>query len=179
MLRSPLAAAVLFLAATGLAACHSAATSDDHEARDAHDRALVDQAQRRRPPPRPVTLEPVALADFSAPEIASRLPRALSARAAAHACRFAPAGGPGGAVFVAVGSVGVIKPHGSGELLAADSGSPPVAGLASRFAGAEHTLELAAARGGGTMLTVRDRYDQVVYRVTGAVRCGGSGPPPG
>ena len=167
------------LAATiGLAACHPTG-GEEQSRKDARDVALVEAAQRTRPPAVPLLPQAVSFADLDSPSVAVALPPDVAKPNPGEGCSFAAAGAPTTApTFVGLPKVGLLKLGGKLEMFASDSGSPMLAGgLHTSYASGEHALQLsqgeplAAPHGWKGTLTVRDTFERIVYFSAGEMRC--------
>ena len=168
----------LALIAACLTACQRAAPQD--QARGARDVAMVEAAQRIRPPAVPLAPQPVDFAVLDTPGSLLRLPPDVPKPAPGEGCGFIPAGGAAqGPLFVAVPAVGLLKLDGRVTMLAADSGSRRLTGgLHRTYASGGFALQLtegdpAAQRGDRkASLTIRDPYARIVYFSAGTLSCG-------
>ncbi|MEO6092335.1 MAG: hypothetical protein ABIT04_10375 [Novosphingobium sp.] len=171
----------LALVAAGLASCQRASPEVQTQAA-ARDVAMVEAAQRIKPPAVPLEPQPISFAVLDTPGSLLHLPPDVPKPTPGDECGFVPAGGTAEeAVFVAVPSVGLLKLGGRVAMLAADSGSRRLAGgLHRTYASGGNVLQL--TEGDATAqpstrkasLTIRDPYARIVYFSAGMVRCGGA-----
>lgn len=141
--------------------------------KDARDIALVEAAQRSKPPPRAIAPQAIAGSEVSA----GRLPAA--------ACRLRTAEAPlADPILLADDRRAYIKVDGRLTTLAADVGSERAgATLFRHYVGKSHSLTVDRAPGAGDHLgndrlrwparvTIRDAWDQVVFVSSGELTCG-------
>lgn len=140
------------------AACHRP-TPAERAAQDARDVAAVEAAQTVKPPVQPLRPGPVSPA-------VRKLFHLTDA-----GCEFRTAAGAE-PVLVAGRAKAVLSIGGEPAILAADSGSAElVAGARVRYAGRTHWAQLARAP---DRLTIRDRYERIVYQAAGTLTCHGA-----
>lgn len=144
-----------------LAACEKPLTPEEQARADARDVAMVEAAQERRAPAKPIVLEAIRPAEQAAipPE--------------GKGCLFVPREDPAGDPIGLFGAVtGHIRVEDRVLLLAPDTGSTKVPGGAwSRYVSKTHLLRLSAEQGGGAFLEVLDPQDRKVYFAPGTLRC--------
>ena len=156
-----------------LAACGTAEDRDDRAGQDAADVAQIEQAQERHPPVVEVTPEPIAFTDIE------------QSRFFGAGCAFIPEGHEGyDPVLYTIDQRGLVKLEGELVTLAADAGSAEFPyGTRETYAGRAHSYRLTKGAGEGEVvgeesvgwpgsLTIRDRWDRVVYRSAGKLECG-------
>jgi hypothetical protein len=140
-----------------LPACHRE-TPEESAAQDARDIAFVEASQKVHPPVQRLDLEPVSGA---VRKIFNLSPAG---------CDFRPEGHAGAdAVLIAGRFKAVLRIHDDPMVLAADSGSAQLAPSAyGKYVGRTHWAELSRAP---DMLTIRDRWDRIVYSAQGTLDC--------
>jgi len=153
-----------------LAACHQQ-TPAEKAAADARDIAVVEGAQKQKPPPRPITPQPLMYPDVQAHKLYGK------------GCAFVAEGGGMGAVLVTKDKFAGFKPKDEVVELASDPGSAAMPeGTWSRYVGKEYALTLTrtgddTSRPGDPKqsfagkLVVTDAWNQVVYVADGLVQC--------
>ena len=169
MTRAALSIALLI----ALSACKAEPSPAEQERRDKRDIAQVEAAQKAKPPPQAITPEPISEADivandlygagcaFILPDAVDRMPILLSNSKRA-----------------------VFKLNGRIVALASDPGGEQFPlGSWGHYLGARYALKIDKAAGAGVTIgeeltrwaasvTVRDAWDQIVYRRDGALECG-------
>ncbi|MCB2060640.1 MAG: hypothetical protein KDE55_21835 [Novosphingobium sp.] len=155
-----------------LCACERAAAPEEENDR-ADDVALVEQAQKRHPPVEEAAPQPIAFTDIE------------QQRFFGAGCAFTPKGREGyEPVLYTLDDRGLVKLGGELILLAADTGSAEFPyGSREKYAGKEHSFRLTKGPGEGEVvgeesvgwpgsLTIRDRWDRIVYQSQGRLECG-------
>jgi hypothetical protein len=156
-----------------LAACKQEVSPEEQARSDARDIAMVENAQKLRPPVEKLVLQPVSFADVQQ--------KALSGAG----CGFLPTGSEGlGPVLYTDSARGAFKLDGEVVVLAADSGSAEFPyGSREHYTGKRYDLRLSkdpgegkpfgeeAARWTGSLI-IRDRWDRAVHTATGTLECG-------
>ncbi len=141
-----------------LSAACDRTTPQEKAADDARAVAQVEAAQKRKPPVQPLVPEPV---DPGARQL-FHLP--------AGGCDFVTDPRPGAhPVLLAGGAKAVLLLNGEPAIFASDSGSPELApGVHEKYVGRGHWAKLTRAP---DTLTIRDRYERIVYQGAGVLRC--------
>lgn len=149
-----------------LAACDR--PSPEEKARqDARDVAMVEAAQKVQPPVQRLGPQPIPQIDIDRYGLT------------APGCSFVPAGAASPDPVLLAGDVrGFLKIGENIVILAADRGSPALPhGGYEKYSGRGHWLQLTRGEGGGEVLpgslTVRDKFDRVVYFSAGQLTCRG------
>ena len=144
-----------------LAACDRT-TPQEKAAEDANAVAQVEAAQKRQPPAQPVAPQPMK----------------REARDLMHlgddGCDFLPNERTSEDPVLLAGKTKALpQVREQPVILAADSGSPPLrSGAFTRYSGRDHTLALTIGEGSqGGSLTIRDRFERVVYFAAGEFTC--------
>lgn len=160
--RFPFAALIAVLS---LSACNRP-SPDEREAADAQDVAAVEAANKRLPPAKPLTPQPILFPDIRAASLYG------------PGCAFVAQGGGLGAIVMTQAKRAAIKPAEEVVILAADPGSTQMPnGTWSHYVGKEHALtltrqsECSDASNWTGKLVITDARDQVVYEATGLVQC--------
>ena len=155
------------LAALALLAACQRTTPAEKAAQDARDVAQVEAVQKLQPPAQPIVPEPMNAAS-----------RAMFNLAEAG-CDFLPAVRQSDdPVFIAGQVKALLLVRGQPVILAVDSGSPALGfGVHERFTGRENWAQLtkgpasaSSARAPGS-LTIRDRFERIVYFSAGELTC--------
>jgi hypothetical protein len=135
-------------------------TPQEKAADDARAVAQVEAIQTIKPPVQPLQPEPMSPA-------VRRIFKLGEA-----GCEFHSDPRPGAGPVLVAGKVkAVMRIDREPAILAADSGSPVLgSGLHEKYVGRAHWAQLRRAP---DSLTIRDRYERIVYRATGTFRCGG------
>jgi hypothetical protein len=147
-------------------------TPAEKAAQDARDIAMVEAAQQTKPPPQAIDLEPMNSAEVTRYGVST-------------ACAFLPGkGGAASPILLAGEDRAWLKIGARIHGLAADRGSTKFAGGAwPNYDGKERSVTIDAERGDGVTIgddrlrwaanvTVRDAYDQVIFRGAGTLECG-------
>jgi len=151
-----------------LAACDRGPTAAEQKAADDRAVAQVEAVQKQKPPPRPISPEPILFGDIQRFNLFGA------------GCAFAP-GGSMGAVLLTRDKVAYLKLADRVVRFAADPGSAKLPlGTMSRYVGKEFAASLtrvgepggAQALRSSAHLTVTDPYDQPVYDADGLLQCG-------
>lgn len=152
-----------------LGACSQGGGGD--AAQDARDIAMVEAAQKAKPPARPIAPEPILFFDITKHKLYGA------------GCNFVPDGGGMGAVLLAQADRAIMKLGGDIVTLASDTGSTKLPqGSWSRYSGKAFAVSLTETDGGqrtrnGVVeaftghLVVTDPHDQVIYDARGNVQC--------
>ena len=150
-----LAAAVVLLTS----ACNGQ-TPEEKAAADARTVAQVEAIQKIKPPVQPLELGAVN------PNV-----RRLY-KLGASDCAFATDPNPGAFPMLIVGGPkAVLLIDGEPAIFAADSGSPEVAaGVHARYVGRSYSAQFARQP---DRVTIRDRFERIVYQASGALSCRG------
>jgi hypothetical protein len=149
-----------------LAACGHQQTAAEKRAEEDRAIAQVNAAQNSKPPPKPITPQPILFGDIQKYNLFG------------PGCAFAP-GGSMGAVLLTRAKVAYIKLQDHPVRFASDPGSTKLPlDTVSRYIGKELELSLTRANESGDdtrwagHLVVTDPFDQVVYQADGQVQCG-------
>ena len=154
------AAALLALLACS---CGSEPTPAEKAARDARDVAMVEAAQKVQPPVQPVGPQPIEQKDIDRYNLGGA------------GCAFVPRDRPG-PVLLTGEDRGVLKIRDRLVVLAADSGSARFPrNTHEKYSGRGASVQLTRGPGEGASaagsMTVRDRYERVVYFSAGTLAC--------
>lgn len=171
--REAVRAALIGALTLGAAACDKQEDRRERAAKDARDIAQVEAAQDQHPPIEPVYPQPILFADRQAFSLNG------------GTCGLVPGAPPAGDPVVVTGPKrAVLKLDGRLVLLASDSGSAGLPlGTWTHYVGKERSLTLEKGAGDGASpgsdrlrwpgkLTVRDRWDRVIYVAEGSLECG-------
>lgn len=166
---------ILLLVASfaALGACKAEMSSAEKARQDERDIAQVEAAQKIKPPPQALHPQPITEADITANQLSGA------------GCALIPSGTADDLpVLLSDRSRAVLKLDGRMLKLAADPGSTELP-LDSRahYVGKRFALQIEKASGEGTIvadeltrwsanITIRDAWDQIVYRTDGALECG-------
>lgn len=155
-----LAAPLLALLA---AACGSGTTPAEKAANDARDVAMVEAAQKVQPPVQRLGPQPIQQADVDRYNLGG------------PGCAFSPAGG-GGPILLTGEERGIVKIGDRLVVLAADSGSGAFPkNTHEKYVGRGAWIQLTKGEGPevGTpgSITIRDRFERVVYFSAGSLAC--------
>lgn len=154
-----------------LAACSSEPTPEEKAAQDLRDIAAVEAVQKIKPPPQPISPEPILFPDIEKYDLFGT------------GCAFAPQGSMG-AVMLSRDKMAWMKIDGRLVRFASDPGSAKMPlGTWSRYAGKEWALALTRREGDGEAsgaesrqwqgrLIVTDPAGQTVFESAGLVQCG-------
>lgn len=167
------AAPVLIALLAILSACDRKPTPEEQARADARDIAMVEAAQNRKPPVIPVRPEQITFGELQ------------QNRMTGTGCAFLPNGGEdGNPVFYGDASRAVMKLNGDFEVFASDKGSPEQPyGTRAHYSGKTFDLRLGSEPGEGRPsgdesatwsagLTLRDRFNRIVYTSAGTLSCG-------
>jgi hypothetical protein len=140
-------------------------------ASEARDVAQVKALQKVHPPLQPIVPQPLGAADFAEAATLAK-PRDTPDGSAPDlaSCGFFLGGGNTGApVLAADAKRAILKVDGRIAVLASDSGSPKLMpGLHAKYVGRTYWAQVSRTP---DALTVRDRFDRIVYEASGDVRC--------
>lgn len=150
-----------------LAGCGREQSTAEKRAQDERAIAQVNAAQAVKPPPRPITPQPILFADIQKYDLFGA------------GCAFAP-GDSMGAVMLTRTKVATLMIDGNPVRFASDPGSAKLPlDTFSRYVGKEMALSLTRAANVAAEATrwpghliVTDPFDQVVYEADGQVQCG-------
>jgi len=156
-----------------LSACQEPATPEKEQAQAERDVEFVEKAQELHPPAKEVTPQPIAFTDIEQKDFFGA------------GCAFIPKGGEGyEPVLYTLDDRGLAKLGGELTILAADAGSAEFPyGTREKYAGREHSFSLTKGGGEGEVvgeesvgwtgsLTIRDRWERIVYQSQGRLECG-------
>ncbi|HVR91822.1 MAG TPA: hypothetical protein VHG29_12130 [Novosphingobium sp.] len=156
-----------------LAACKQDVSPAERARQDERDIAQVEAAQKAKPPPQAITPEPISEGDIAANDLYG----ASCAVVLADATDRMP-------ILITNSRRAVLKLEGRMVSLASDSGSAAFPlGSRAHYLGKRYSLNLEKAVGEGETIgdeltrwrgrvTVRDAWDQIVFRRDGALECG-------
>ncbi len=166
MLRIFTVAAVLLLSG-----CGSSETPVQKKAADAADVAAVEAIQKVAPPIKPITLQPMTLAEITSKNLSGA------------GCSFSTTSAAEPLVLALVGRA-IIKFDDATTVLVSDNGGTKLEmGAWEHYVGKAYTLTLKRVPGEGQPvgeesmryageLTVRDAWDRVIYSAQGPLECG-------
>ncbi len=161
---------VALIALALLGGCSREPTAEEKAAQDLRDIAEVEAVQKIRPPPQPLSPEPILFPDIQEYDLFGA------------GCAFAPQGSMG-AVMLSRDKVAWMKLEGRLVRFASDPGSARMPlGTWSRYAGKEWALALTRREGDGEAsgsesrqwqgrLIVTDAFGQTVFDSAGLVQC--------
>lgn len=164
-MRQRLFACTALIALLSLSAC-DLTSPEERAAADARDVAAVEAANKRLPPAKALTPQPILFPDIRAASLYD------------PGCAFVAEGGGLGAIVMTEAKRAAIKPGKDVVILASDPGSTQMpSGTWSRYVGKENALTLTRQSPGSDesnwtgKLVITDAKDQVVYEATGLVQC--------
>lgn len=156
-----------------LSACQEPATSGQEPDDAEKDVEFVEKVQDQKPPANEVVPQPIAFTDIEQENFFGA------------GCAFIPRGGEGlEPVLYTLDDRGLVKLGGEPTILAADAGSAEFPyGTREKYAGREHSFSLTKGGGNGEIvgeesvgwpgsLTIRDRWERIVYQAQGRLECG-------
>ena len=154
-----------------LSGCGQSPTPEEKKRSDAADVAAVEAIQQVAPPIKPITLQPITLAEITAKNLSGA------------GCSFSTTSAAEPLVLALVGRA-VIKFADDIVVLVSDNGGTKLEmGAWEHYVGKEYTLTLKRVPGAGQPvggestryageLTVRDAWDRVIYSAQGPLECG-------
>ena len=154
-----------------LSGCGQSPTPEEKKRSDAADVAAVEAIQQVAPPIKPITLQPITLAEITAKNLSGA------------GCSFSTTSAAEPLVLALVGRA-VIKFADDTVVLVSDNGGTKLEmGAWEHYVGKEYTLTLKRVPGAGQPvggestryageLTVRDAWDRVIYSAQGPLECG-------
>ena len=153
-----------------LSGCGQSSTPEEQKRSDAADVAAVEAIQQVAPPIKPITLQPITLAEITAKNLSGA------------GCSFSTTSAAEPLVLALVGRA-VIKFADDIVVLVSDNGGTKLEmGAWEHYVGKEYTLTLKRVPGAGQPvgeestgyageLTVRDAWDRVIYSAQGPLEC--------
>lgn len=147
-----------------VAACGNDLSPAEKAAQDARDVAMVEAAQKVQPPVREIGPQPIQQADVDRYNLGG------------PGCAFTPKDKPGPILLTGEES-GIVKIGDRLVMLAADSGSDEFPrNTHEKYAGRGAWIQLTRGEGPETgapgSITIRDRYERVIYFSAGSLSCG-------
>ena len=155
----------------GLSGCGPTEPSAEQKRKDAADVASVEAMQKVAPPIKPITLQPITLAEIEAKNLSGA------------GCSFSTSS-PAEPLALALVGRALIKLDDHIIMLVSDNGGAKLeAGAWEHYMGKEFTLTLKRVPGEGKPgialskqyageLVVRDAWDRIVYSAQGSLNCG-------